>query len=340
MPKWSIREYKPEDVEGVRGLFAEVFHSTRPLEHFIWKFHRNPAGQGIIMVAEDSDKIVGQLALMPTWLRLGDEVELGAQAFDGMTHPEYRNQGMFTVLAKACMELAATKAVDALYGFPNEGSYHVLVHRLNWDHICNIPKWIRVLNSDALASYSSPIRQIASLGIPLLPIGNSAPHGVEIRMEAPTEDEVASLASSMYPNNEKGICRIERSKDWIKWRFDSASQRHYVWFSAYRGGKVQACAVFGTNDWGETTLVDALGSDIQALEAVVSKATRQARELGLPSVAAVTNYGNTERALKSCGYFRRGSLPLIVRSLTSRNLDGNLQLHSSWRIASADLDTF
>jgi hypothetical protein len=106
-------------------------------------------------------------------------------------------------------------------------------------------------------------------------------------MEAPTEDEVVSLASSMSPDNEKGICRIERSKEWIKWRFDSASQRRYVWFSAYRGGKAKACAVFGTNDWGETPLVDVLGSDIQALKAVASKATRHARELGLPWVVAV-----------------------------------------------------
>jgi len=147
---------------------------------------------------------------------------------------------------------------------------------------------------------------------------------------------VVSLASSMSPDNEKGICRIERSKEWI--RCGLILPRSAVMFGFRPIAK--ACAVFGTNDWGETPLVDVLGSDIQALEAVASRATRHARELGLPCVAAVTNYGDAERALKSCGYFQRGSLPLIVRSLTSRNLDGNIHLHSSWRIASADLDTF
>jgi len=324
----------------VRELFADVFHSPRPREHFIWKFHKDPAGQGIIVVAEASEKIVGQYALMPTWLRLGNEVVVGAQSLDTMTRPDYRNQGMFTALAKTCMELATTKGVEALYGFPNESTYHGFVHRLNWDHIGDIPNWIRVLNSDALESYSIPIRQILSLGIPLLPIGNNTPRGIEIRMGAPNEDEVVSLARSMSPENQKGICRIERSKEWIKWRFDSASQRRYVWFTAYRGGKAEACAVFGTNDWREMPLIDVLGSDAQALEAVVSKATRHAKELGLPAIRAVTNDGNTERALKTCGYFRHGNVPLIVRSMTSRNLDGNIHLHSSWRIASADLDTF
>jgi hypothetical protein len=108
-PKWHVREYRPEDIEGVRGLFGEVFHHDWPIEHFLWKFKDNPAGSGIIILAEYSRQIVGQYALMPTWLRLGNEVVFGAQSVDTMTHPDYRNQGMFTVLAKACFELAAKK---------------------------------------------------------------------------------------------------------------------------------------------------------------------------------------------------------------------------------------
>jgi hypothetical protein len=292
------------------------------------------------MIAEDSDQIAGQYALMPTWLRLGNEVVLGAQSLDTMTHPDYRNQGMFTVLAKACMELAESKGVEVLYGFPNENSYHGFVHRLNWDHTGDIPTWLRILNSDALTSYPRPIRKLATMGINLLPVGNDSPNGIEIRSERPTDDEVASLTSSMIMENEKGVCRIEHSGEWIKWRFDSASQRSYFWFSAYGGGKLKACAIFGTNQWGEPPIVDVLGSDFKALEAVVSKATSFAKELGQSYVLAFTNYRNIERALKSCGYSRRKSLPLIVRSLTTRNLDGNIHLHSSWRIDSADLDTF
>ena len=92
----------------IRELFTAVFHSTRPKEHFTWKFHDNPAGQSIIVVAECSGQIVGQYALMPTQLRLGADNVYSAQAFDAMTHPDYRNQGMFTALAKTCIEMAAS----------------------------------------------------------------------------------------------------------------------------------------------------------------------------------------------------------------------------------------
>jgi hypothetical protein len=113
-----------------------------------------------------------------------------------------------------------------------------------------------------------------------------------------------------------------------------------MWFSAYCGADLRALAVFGVDDSGDAPLIDSIGSDYAALEAAVSSATRHAKKLGLPAIKAVTNDEHATRALKACGYMKRGSLPLIVRSMTSRNLDGNIHQHSSWLISSSDLDTF
>ena len=338
--KWNVREYQPEDVHQVRDLYAKVFQQTRPLEHFIWRFHNNPTGRGVVMVAEDSDRIVGQYALMPTRLRLGSELVLGAQSLDTMTHPDYRNQGMFVALAKACMQLAISKGIEVLYGFPNQISYHGFVYRLNWDHTGDIPTWVRTLNPGAIGSISRPIRYLAALGLPLWSMGNGAPHGIDIRTERPSLEELVALADLQTPDESRGGCRIDRSIEWFKWRFDSESQRRYVWFPAYRDGNLKAWASFGLNDWGEPPLIDMSGSEADALEAVVSRATRHAKQLGLPQLRAVTNDKKAIRALKSCGYLQRVSLPLIVRSLTSRNMAENIHLHSSWRITSEDLDTF
>ena len=339
--QWSVRKYQPGDLDAIQELFTVVFHSTRPKEHFIWKFHDNPAGQGIIVVAERSGQIVGQYALMPTRLRLGTDNVYGAQSLDTMTHPDYRNQGMFTVLAKTCIETAASMGIEALYGFPNENSYHGFVDKLNWDHTGDIPRFVRVLNPTGITAMSRPMKYLTSLGLHLLPSGNNAaPLGIEIRSEKPTDEELLSLAELTALGDMKGTCRIRRSLDWFKWRFDPKSQRSYVWFSAYCDGKLKAWAAFGTNDWGEIPLIDMCGSDGRALETVGSRATRRAKELRLPALIAVTNDRGVAHALKSCGYFRHGTEPLIVRSLTSRTLDGNIHLHSSWRISSQDVDTF
>jgi hypothetical protein len=164
-------------------------------------------------------------------------------------------------------------------------------------------------------------------------------------MERPSLEELVSLADLQTLDELRGTCRIDRSVDWFKWRFDSESQHRYVWFSAYRGGSLKAWATFRVNDWGETPLIDISGSEADALEAVVSGATYRAKQLGLPLLMAVTNDGNAIRALKSCGYLQRGSLPLIVRSLTSRNMDGNIisthygaSLLKTWVLSERSLD--
>ncbi|MGA2791705.1 MAG: hypothetical protein ABSF00_13185 [Candidatus Bathyarchaeia archaeon] len=188
---------------------------------------------------------------------------------------------------------------------------------------------------------SKPMKYFASLGVHLLPSGNNAaPLGIEIRSEKRTDEELLCLAELTAMGDIGGTCRIGRSLDWFKWRFDSKSQRSYVWFSAYCDGKLRAWAAFGTNDWGEISLIDMCGSDGRALELVTSRATRRAKELRVPARIAVTNDRGVAHALKSCGYFRHGTQRLIVRSLTSRTLDGNIHLHSSWRISSKDVDTF
>lgn len=328
----------------MQELFAEVFHEPRPPAYFIWKFHDNPAGRGIITVAEDSGRIVGLGALMPTPLRIGDESVRGAQGVDAMTHSDYRNQGMFVALFKACMEQAAVNQIEVLYAVPGRhasGTYNGCVHRLNWDHTGEIPQWVRVLNPRALkrSSFSRSIR-VMSWVLRLMPMGESSPRGIDIRMERPKENEFLSLAGQVASNEPYGTCQIERSAEWFRWRFDSASQRDYVWFSAYRDGELNAWAVFGVNNWGEIPLIDVSGSDAEALEAVTSEATRRAKELGLAMLLSYTNDESVAHALRSCGYFRHGSMPLIVRSLTSRILKGNIHDHSSWRIASEDFDTF
>ena len=337
--KWTIRNYRPEDADAVQELSARVFHERRPAQHFVWKFNANPAGLSISMVAEHSGRIVGQYAMLPTWLRIGGEVVFGVQACEAMTDPDFQKRGISTALAKGCMDVAVAKGVEVGYGLPNPLSYGALV-RLNWEHTGDISRWVRVLKPAHLTMLPGPMRYVASLGQHLLPIGNDAPHGIEIRREKPTDQQLVHLAKHTTPDETDRTCRIERSVDWFKWKFDSRSQRRYVWFSAYRDGNLEAWAAFGINDWGELPLIDLMGSDPASLEAVVSGATRRAKELGLPALLAFTHDRNLVQALKSCGYFRYKSMPLVVRSFTSRVLDGNIRRHSSWRIASQDFDTF
>jgi len=336
--KWKVRNYRLEDAYALEELSATVFKESRPAQHFVWKFHRNPAGNGINMVAEHSNRIIGHYSMLPTWLRVGDEVVYGVQACDLMVHADFRNQGMFIALQEACTDAAIAKGVEAGYGFPNENSYHGLVFRMNWDHPNDIPYWLRILDSSAVKGRYRRVRHLASLGLRFLPMGST--RGVEIRNEKPSDEEMVSLAELENSNVTRHACSVQRSVDWFRWRFDPESQRRYVWCSAYRHDKLEAWTAFGLNDWGESPMIDMMGSNPHSLEAVVSAATCQAKKLRVPALVAYTNKEDAIRALRSCGYLRHGSIPLTVRQLTLRTLDANLHSHSSWRISSQDFDTF
>jgi len=343
---WSIRPSVPEDLEDIRSLFGAVFGYTRPLAHDLWKYRDNPAGPAVGFVAVDAGQIVGQYVVLPTWLRLDDEVVLGALSLDTMTHPNYRGQGMFVTLAKACMELAAKSGVEVLYGFPNKNSFPGFIRRLNWDHTGDIPRWVRPLHSAALNDLESArlltslpgVKRMAALGFHLLPRGKSSPRGIEIRKGRPSEKDLDSLVMGLRAS--KGLCRIERSPDWLKWRFDPKSEHAYEWVTAYRRESAQACVIWGVTMECGGVLSDLLGSDPEALEAATSAAVRRAKEKKVAYLTALTNETQAIKALKSCGFIRRKGMPLIVRSLTTRNLGGNIHDHASWRISSADVDTF
>ena len=339
MPSPKFRELHDEDVNSLEELSAKVFHEVHPKEYFVWKFIDNPAGRGSNMVAEVSGNIVGHGSLIPTPLRIGNEVVLGGQGVDSMIHPDH--QGLFVPLFEACMELAASKGIEVAYGCPNQNSFPALVHMLNWDHTGEIPQWLRILNPNAnwLASLSLP-KKLASWGMHLLPLGNRNPPGCTVRVERPSDQELLSLDDLTSSKLPARTCRIGRSPEWFKWRFDAASQHQYQWFSAYRDGELKAWAVFGLNDSGEQPMIDMSGIDPAALEASVSAATRRAKELGLATLVSVTNDDAAIQTLKSCGYLRRKSMPLTVRSLTTRILNANIHSHSSWRLTSQDLDGF
>lgn len=334
---WDVREYRDGDIEGVRALFEVVFGSSRPREYFAWKYHDNPAGKALIVVAEAGDRIVGQFAMMPTRLRVGDESVNGAQSLDVMNHPDYRNQGMFLAMAKMCHGLADSRGLDVRYGLPAPPVFRGFVERPHEKHVGDVPVWTRLLNPAAVPSMSPLRKRIMPLGARLLPWGKDTQSGVEVREEKPSDDEWVLIADGGATGRP---CRVGRSSGWLRWRFDPGSGRRYRWFTACRGGRPTAWAVYGTNGWGETPAIDLAGADRESLEAVASRATRRARESGLGTLIAVTNEEGAMRALKACGYLQRGTLPLVVRTRVPRLKEGETLRRDSWRITSEDSDVF
>jgi GNAT superfamily N-acetyltransferase len=280
---WHVREATPQDDPALAELFRAVFGFDRGVAHAAWKFRANPAGDPVLAIAEVGDKIVGQYALWPTPLRLGGRATRGAQSLDTMTHPDYRGQGMFTVLAEECMKFAASRGIELLYGFPNENSQPGFVRRLDWDHTGDIPTFFRPLaisRHKRVPRWIGPLADGATL---LLPRGST--HGVELRRGMPPSDQLAALFEAC--SAKASPCSIERSVERALWRFDAASGMRYQWVGAYRADRLCAVGVWGVDiRGGNALLAELMGTEPDASEGVlVSVLARPAVRSCMPSAA-------------------------------------------------------
>lgn len=336
---WTVREATAADAEQINRLFVETMQMTRSLDHDRWKFWENPFGDPHVIVAVDGDRIVGQYALWPTPLRLGTSDIKGAQSLDTMTHPDYQGQGMFTVLANACFEVAQSRGCEVLYGFPNANSFHGFVKRLNWDHTGDVPLYSRFLRPSRHPRFRGALG-IAMDGVAsVVPL--RLPTGLEVRAERPSNDQIATLLETNRAKRD--VCRVARAPDWYDWRFAVRSGRRYEWHCVYRGSALVGWSIWGRDiltDFPRGLLADVVGVDAEAESAAIVASTSAARRAGMSLIAAVGSEPQTAAALRRNGYLRHNRIALIVRGLTTRTLPANYHDHSAWQIFGADLDTF
>ena len=71
-------------------------------------------------------------AVIPCFIKAGNEVILVAQSADTMTHPAHRNKGLFVELALTTFQLCRELGIRLLFGFPNQNSLPGFVNKLGW----------------------------------------------------------------------------------------------------------------------------------------------------------------------------------------------------------------
>ena len=103
--RWSMRVCSEGDEWGILELWRAVYpereyDQERFLRWWRWMYKDNSAGTGQIWLTEHDGQIVGQYAIIPVVMKIGDETALGSRSIDTMTHPDYRRRRIFETLAK------------------------------------------------------------------------------------------------------------------------------------------------------------------------------------------------------------------------------------------------
>jgi len=131
--KYSIERLSENNIADLEKLHNAVYKQTLPEKYFNNKYNTAfTSVQYTGYIAYHNDLPIAFYGVIPCFIRFNNKIALAAQSADTMTHPQYRNQGLFIELAKQTFALCRGYDIELLFGFPNQNSLYGFINRLGW----------------------------------------------------------------------------------------------------------------------------------------------------------------------------------------------------------------
>ncbi len=242
---WRIRPYREGDEHQIvqlrKTVFGDVDAVRLNISTWNWQFKNNPAGNAWIYVAEDQGKIVGQYTAIPTRVLWKGREQLFAFSCDTMTHPDYRNQGMFSMLAGELYGFISRQHnVETVWGFPNNQSLPGFIRRLNWKVIARYSLRITPLRPlRMLRPYSRLIQRLTpASGKPTHP-PISRSYVINPGVEVFSIQEFCHEFDEIW-DRYKPLSHIVQIRDsrYLNWRYVELPEFGYVSFAVRHHGRL------------------------------------------------------------------------------------------------------
>jgi hypothetical protein len=231
--RFLIRPFQPGDEEAILDLFARSFpHAPRTLEHFEWKYRRNPFGNDRISLCFEDGRLVGHYAgYCVPYVDEGVPL-LTYQIGDTMTEPAVRHvgRGPSSVLGRTALHFYATFCEGRIafnYGF----------------NVANIQRFsLRFLRSDRVEPVSYRVRDLVRR--PIKPIFRPERflrgyHLELVREPGPELDDFFARVAPAY-----GFL-VRRDAAYLRWRyFEAPDPPPYFVVAIRKWGKLAGWSAF------------------------------------------------------------------------------------------------
>jgi hypothetical protein len=352
---FSIRDYREGDEEGIFDLWQAVLPSEQRkradwMRWWHWMYKENPAGDGLIWLAEANGHIVAQHALIPVRYKVGNKVILGSWGMDAMTHMDYRRQGIFETISTKLLDHANRIGIDIETGFPNQFSFPGLTNKLGWCKVAStsialIPfNWE---NTIRMKVSNRVISKITGFGASILYKVYYKNHRVS-RSDGLTKTNISrfddrfdtlwSRVSSQFP------IMLVRDKDYLNWRYKIPGTQ-YVIITAEKADEVQGYLILKNDILGESKvslIFDMIAETEEVMHHLVSEAVRVSKQGGYDFILSSFVADNTyHRVLKKDGFL---FLPILKGAnfcvySNSKQVNGvTINDPKNWLVQAADSD--
>jgi GNAT superfamily N-acetyltransferase len=144
--------YEPARRDDVRALMQQVWGESASPEDFDWWYERNPTGPRLLSLVVDNGRVAGASGMSFYAVQLDGKARTVAFALDAATHPDYRGQGLWSVLELHNEAESERAGAAAVLGFTNPVAGPILVGKLGWRDLTHLRLWARPLSLRARES--------------------------------------------------------------------------------------------------------------------------------------------------------------------------------------------
>ena len=222
----DIRPYKSGDEIGFQKLdeLVEIHPwNKRNLANWHWKFKgSNPAGEPIMIYAENDGEIIGHFAAIPMkyWF---DGVEVVGSHSAAMTiDPAWQNKGLIKFVADKLIKELGEQKIPFTYGYPNDNAYDLHIKLLGYeDVVMQRLFYKKIKNNDEKISVST----------------SKALNWQQITRF----DDRVNILWEKAKNDFKAI--VIRNSEFLNWRYLDRPDITYYAFGAFNGDYLEGYCV-------------------------------------------------------------------------------------------------
>jgi hypothetical protein len=316
----ELKNYKEGDEHKIVELFELVFKQEMTLDHWYWRFSKNPAGNHLIKLMWDGDQLIGHYAVSPIMVNVNGEEVLTAHSLTTMTHPDYGGRGIFKTLSlELYKELEEDKGCKAIWGFPNNNSHGGFIKSLGWSNIA-------VIHTMGIKASNIPTRENRSKIVSLKAFDQSHADFVKNR------------------ENQKSSVFVSKSLNYLNWRYVSKPDVDYKKFEIKVGDSIKGVII--TKIYPSTlpnhydlNIVECIIDDYDYLHKCLNQIMEE-YNLPFDRVTIWKNLFDTNHLLLE----KNGFIPVLPQTYFGARIHSSMPLefseYKNWDIAMGDSDVY
>lgn len=319
-----------DSIDGDEKSLAILLHNSFPnapkpekiQKIWCWQFRNCFSKNNGVAIAQHSDVIVAQYAIM--WLPMvykGQPID-GAVSTATVTNKSVRGQGIFTKLAAKVYRDIAIAGAKIVYGFPNSQSINGFTKRLEWFEVAPFPVHVKPVDTSAFIGKIIGGNTIARLVGAACNIFLRLIDG-EVRIRhrraginfREVNDVPDALDNLWKTSSVAGKLAVVRNKKYLVWRYLEKPFFSYDIHVAISGDeKFCGCIITHTTEkFGMKILfvmeLIAEKDDAVVCQVMLDELTRIARMKGAAAISLLIPSGNPNRFI----YLKNGYLPIPRR---------------------------